>query len=48
VGAIAPSSEFEEDGELHVFAPTSEIAEGGRKLVEAIAARLKADVVWAE
>lgn len=47
VGAIEPSSEFAEDGELNVFAPSDDLSDAFRHAVAAIAAKLGAHIEWA-
>jgi hypothetical protein len=46
VGAVEPDPEFEENGELLVYAPRSEMSRQGRQLVTAVASFLHAEVMW--
>jgi hypothetical protein len=45
-GAIEPSSEFEDDGELLVYAPDGGLSDGFKRFVTSLAESMKASVEW--
>lgn len=47
IGAITPSEDFEETGELDVWAPAEQL-DAVKKFAEAVAARLQARLEWDE